>query len=75
MFIAHEEEFARLNRRLLVVEQLMRSASVDPDGSPFTTAESSQFYYGVAELILEAREALRELTGAARQRVVGIRSG
>ena len=75
MCIVDEEDVARLDRRLLVVEQLMRAASVDPNGQPFTIVESSQFYHGVAELIVEAREALRALQDNNTRRLVRLRSG
>ncbi len=75
MCIVDEEEVARLDRRLLIVEQLMRAASVDPNGQPFTIAESSQFYHGVAELLLEARQVLHALHDNSAPRLVRARSG
>ncbi len=64
-----EDEVARLNRRLLVLEQLMRVAGADPDGHPFGLAEAAEFFIGVAELISEVRQALPPATGGAPARV------
>ncbi len=64
-----EDEIGQLNRRLLVVEQLMRVAGADPDGRPFTTADAAEFYLGVAELVAEVRQALPGHAQAAPVRV------
>lgn len=64
-----EDVVARLNRRLLVVEQLMRVAGADPDGHPFALADAAEFFIGVSELISEVRQGLPDLTGESPARV------
>lgn len=64
-----EDEVARLNRRLLVVEQLMHVAGADRDGHPFAVADAAEFFIGVAELISDVRQTLPHVTVEVPARV------
>ena len=66
-----DDRLAALDRRLLVIEQLMFSAALDPDGRPFTGPEAASFYQGVGELLRDVRQELR--AAEQSERVVSLR--
>ena len=66
-----DDRLASLERRLLVIEQLMFTAALDPDGRPFTGPDAASFYQGVGELIRAVRRELRPAEQS--ERVVSLR--
>lgn len=49
----------QLDRRLLILQQMLFAASHDKSGVPFSTAEASPMYYGLTELLGETRRGIR----------------